>query len=282
MPELPEVETVRRGLAQHLTGARLESALLRRKNLRVALPLDIEAKLKGKRLKHIDRRAKYLLFHFENGQVMLAHLGMSGKMLLSEMPGKSAPPQFGKHDHVVFRFEKDSTHYQLVFNDARRFGLLVLTDASSLSGHPLLANLGPEPLEEQWDATSLFAMLQESKAPVKSVLMDQRRLVGVGNIYACESLFRAAIHPARSACKVTKKDAAKLAQDIKDVLLEAIASGGSTLRDYVRSSGDGGYFQHHFSVYGRAGKACVRCGNPIKVIRQAGRSTFFCGHCQKR
>jgi formamidopyrimidine-DNA glycosylase len=199
---------------------------------------------------------------------------MSGRMLLK----KDTPPSYEKHDHVIIRW---ADGHSLIFNDARRFGLMALTTEDTLAAHPLFAALGPEPLEEGWNGAALFVILQKSRAPVKSVIMDQSKVVGVGNIYACEALFRSGIHPLRTANKVTKKEADKLASSIRKVLEEAIASGGSTLRDYVRSSGEAGYFQHHFSVYGRGGQPCVTCGRPVKVIRQSGRSSFFCAHCQR-
>jgi len=273
MPELPEVETVRRGLAEHLTGARITRVEVRRRDLRVPLPAGLEKNVAGKTLLQIGRRAKYLLFCLSGGQVMILHLGMSGRILLHREP----PSPLLKHDHVIFTF---ANGYTLVFNDARRFGLVVLATEKDLATHALLKHLGPEPLEGQLTGILLYVILQASGAPVKSVIMDQRKMVGVGNIYACEALFRAGIHPARRSDKVTKAESAKLALAIKNVLEEAILSGGSTLRDYVRSSGDAGYFQHHFSVYGRQKKACVVCREPVKVVRQSGRSSFFCSHCQ--
>ena len=277
MPELPEVETVRRGLAAHIIGARATTVKLMRHNLRLPLPVHMQKTLPGRLLKNITRRAKYLLFHFDDEQVLLVHLGMSGRMTLS----KKKPQALLKHDHVIIGWKKNTEEFTLTFNDARRFGLMLLTHEKELATHPLLKGLGPEPLSEKWTGTQLYRLLKESSAPVKSVIMDQRKLVGVGNIYACEALFRARIRPSRAANKVTKSEAVKLAGAVKRVLNEAIESGGSTLRDYVRSSGDSGYFQHQFKVYSRQKKPCLVCGNPVSVTRQAGRSTFFCKHCQK-
>lgn len=275
MPELPEVETVRRGLEPHLAGKTIKHVLLRRRDLRVPLPDKLEHILKGKTLSSIDRRAKYLLLHFDEGQVLIIHLGMSGRILLERIVPDKA---YLKHDHVVIDWDNG---YRLIFNDARRFGLMLLTSRKELASHTLLKDLGPEPLGEEWNGTSLYTILQASRAPVKSVIMDQRKLVGVGNIYACEALFRAGIKPSRLADTVKRQEAHKLAGAIVSVLKEAIVSGGSTLRDYVRSSGDTGYFQHHFNVYGRHTLPCYQCKNPIALMRQSGRSTFYCNHCQR-
>jgi formamidopyrimidine-DNA glycosylase len=274
MPELPEVETVCRGLAPHLVHERILQVTVRRRDLRVALPDNLETALTGKMLKRITRRAKYIEFHFDEDLVLLVHLGMSGRLLLH----RTHSGDYLKHDHVVIRWTND---YTLLFNDARRFGLMALTDERSLTQHPLLKHLGVEPLGEALSGAFLYNMLHGSNAPVKSAIMDQRKLVGVGNIYACEALFRAWIHPARIADKVSRKQAELLADAIRQVLGEAIVSGGSTLRDYVRSSGDSGYFQHHFNVYGRKNLPCNICKRPIKAIRQSGRSSFFCAYCQR-
>lgn len=206
--------------------------------------------------------------------MLVIHLGMSGRLVLHR---GSVPPPL-KHDHVIIGWKNG---YTLIFNDARRFGLMLLVSECALPEHALFKNLGPEPLETTWNATHFYNSLHSSRAPVKTVIMDQRRLVGVGNIYACEALFRSGIHPERPACEVTKKEAEVLAAAIKRVLEEAISSGGSTLRDYVRSSGDAGYFQHHFKVYGRENMPCYVCKKPVKAIRQSGRGTFFCARCQR-
>jgi formamidopyrimidine-DNA glycosylase len=274
MPELPEVETVRRGLAGLLTEARITDVLVRRRDLRVPLPAAFEKAITGRTLKRIGRRAKYILFYFDDRQVLIIHLGMSGRMLLKKDP----PERYQKHDHVIMSWTSGHT---LIFNDARRFGLMALTTERALAEHALFKHLGPEPLDDAWNGALLHKTLHVSTAPVKSVIMDQRKVVGVGNIYACEALFRAGIHPARRSDKVTKAEAGRLAAAIRKVLEEAIASGGSTLRDYVRSSGDAGYFQHHFNVYGRRKLACFNCGSQVKVMRQSGRSSFFCGRCQR-
>ncbi len=274
MPELPEVETVRRGLAPYLTGTTITNVIVRRRDLRIALPANFEQSLKGRTIKDISRRAKYVLMHLDNAQTLIVHLGMSGSLVLKE----SLPDEFRKHDHVIIECTGGMC---CIFHDPRRFGLMTLASEKNLASHKLFSVLGPEPLDAAMNGKVLYKTLQSSKAPVKSVIMDQRKLVGVGNIYACEALFLAHIHPSRPANAVTEKEAKILAAAIKKVLEAAIVSGGSTLRDYVRSSGDAGYFQHHFKVYGRQKQPCTTCKNKIEVIRQAGRSTFFCVHCQK-
>jgi len=274
MPELPEVETVCRGLAAHLINASITQIVVRRRDLRVPVTRKLESALKNKKLASITRRAKYILFHFTDGQVLIIHLGMSGRLLLH----KSLPVKYLKHDHVILEW---ANGYTLVFNDPRRFGLVTLSSESDLPTHVFFRDLGPEPLDSTWNGKVLYRALQTSSAPIKSVIMDQRKLVGVGNIYACEALFAAHIHPRRSARCITCKEAELLSRSIQNVLQDAIASGGSTLRDYVRSSGEAGYFQHHFRVYGRQKLPCGVCKKPIVMVRQAGRSTFFCRHCQQ-
>ncbi len=279
MPELPEVETVCRGLAQNIIHKHISKVTARRRDLRVPLPANFEKALEKKEITRIARRAKYILIHLDNDAILVIHLGMSGTLILHE----KLPKTFRKHDHVIIEFapDKKSKIGYMVFHDPRRFGLMALTSKTTFAKHKLFVNLGPEPLDKKLNGEYLYTILQSSKAPVKSVIMDQRKLVGVGNIYACEALFRAHIHPERAANKVTQKEATALVVQIKKVLEAAIKSGGSTVRDYVRSSGDSGYFQHHFSVYGRKGLPCLSCKTPVSVIRQSGRSTFFCANCQK-
>lgn len=274
MPELPEVETVCRGLAQNIVHKKIIRVTARRRNLRIPLPAHFEKALAGRTIKNIRRRAKYILIHLDNKAVLIVHLGMSGSLVLYDNPQKN----YRKHDHIIFELAPFTL---LVFHDPRRFGLMAVTDEKSLHTHPLFTALGPEPFDRTLNTAQFHALLLASKTPVKSVIMDQKRLVGVGNIYACEALFRSHIHPARSANQVTRKEAGILLKNIRKVLEEAIESGGSTLRDYVRSSGDAGYFQHHFSVYGRARQPCTTCHHSVSVIRQSGRSTFLCTHCQK-
>ncbi|MBN67190.1 MAG: DNA-formamidopyrimidine glycosylase [Rickettsiales bacterium] len=274
MPELPEVETVRRGLAPVMEQQRIVSVQLNRPDLRIPLPEHMAETLEGSRIRTIGRRAKYLLFHLDNGQVLLAHLGMSGRMLLMPKADYSAH----KHDHVLWDLENG---IRFVFQDPRRFGLMTLCDEAALDAHTLLAHLGPEPLGNHFNADYLRERLASKKVAIKPALMDQQIVVGVGNIYASEALFLAGVHPSRPANKV-KKELDALVEAIQKVLQSAIDSGGSTLRDYVRSSGEMGYFQHCFAVYGRQGEPCQRCGNPIEKYTQIGRSTFFCGVCQPK
>lgn len=273
MPELPEVETVRLGLGPHLEGRRITQITLNRADLRVPFPQGLVQSLQGQVVRSIARRAKYLLFQMSNDAVLIAHLGMSGTMVL--VPQAGYVPR--THDHVLIDFNHE---LRLVFNDPRRFGLIVLGEASGLAQHPLLAHLGPEPLGDDFNASYLKQALGRRQSSIKQAIMDQAVVVGVGNIYASEALFRAKIHPQIPALNV-KNPLFALVEAIKQVLLEAIDSGGSTLRDYVRSTGDAGYFQHQFAVYGRDGAPCISCKSPIQRLVQGGRATYFCNNCQK-
>ncbi|HLJ64856.1 MAG TPA: bifunctional DNA-formamidopyrimidine glycosylase/DNA-(apurinic or apyrimidinic site) lyase, partial [Stellaceae bacterium] len=227
MPELPEVETIARGLSRRLLGRVLEEIEPRRADLRAPIPLDLKARLRGERIRHIGRRAKYLLIETENDQVLIAHLGMSGRMIFDD---PAAPRPLQPHDHVIFTFD-DGT--RLRFNDARRFGRLDLTTAPELARHPLLAFLGPEPLGNEFNGESLARVLAARSGPLKTVLLDQRVVAGLGNIYVCESLYRAGLSPLRAASTVSGAGAERLARAIRAVLESAIAAGGSSLRDYV-------------------------------------------------
>lgn len=273
MPELPEVETVRRGLENALHGAVIENVQLRRKDLRTAFPKNFARTLTGRRIRSIERRAKYLLFRLDSDDVMIAHLGMSGRFLISF----TRPKKFSKHDHLVMTLEDGRC---LIFNDARRFGLMTLTRSKDVEKHPLLKELGPEPFSEEFSAAYLKKKLSTRRSPVKTALMDQHLVVGVGNIYASEALFDAGVDPRKPASDTADK-AAALVKSIRKVLNLAISSGGSSLRDFMKVSGEEGYFQHQFKVYGREKKPCLKCRTPIRSIRQAGRSTFFCPRCQK-
>lgn len=274
MPELPEVETVCRGLATSVTGKKVERVLVRNAALRTPVAKDFAGNLQHATLLNVSRRAKYALIECSNKTTLVIHLGMSGSVVIHER----APDIFQKHDHVVLYLSDGSA---AVYNDPRRFGLMLLCPTPSLQQHALFAHLGPEPLSKEWSAADLFASFQGKKAAIKTVIMDQQVVVGVGNIYASEALFEAGIHPARPAASATKAEAKKLHKAIRNVLEAAIKSGGSTLRDYVRSSGEAGYFQHHFRVYDKESQACETCGTPISSIRQAGRSSFYCNLCQK-
>lgn len=278
MPELPEVETVARGLALRLTGRRLVRLALNRADLRTPLPQGLAARLEGRLIERIGRRAKYLLVHMQGGGVLLAHLGMSGRMVLSGGT-PAAPP--GPHDHVVFFFD-DGTEVR--FNDARRFGLLdYIADEAALGEHPLLRHLGPEPLGNGFNGPVLAAALAGKATPLKAALLDQRVVAGLGNIYVSESLYWAGLSPRRLARTVTDARAERLAAAIRSVLERAIAAGGSSLRDYVQASGELGYFQHQWAVYGKEGEPCPACdcGAGIKRIVQSGRSTFYCAKRQR-
>ncbi|HXM84947.1 MAG TPA: bifunctional DNA-formamidopyrimidine glycosylase/DNA-(apurinic or apyrimidinic site) lyase [Stellaceae bacterium] len=275
MPELPEVETIARGLTARLLGKRLLSFKLNRRDLRNPVPPGLKAKLEGRRVTAITRRAKYILFHFEGGGVLIAHLGMSGRLVLADAGNAPAP-----HDHAVLGFEGG---VELRFNDARRFGLLDYATENDLAAHKLFRHLGPEPLAPEFDGALLAKLLKGKKTSIKAALLDQRVVAGLGNIYVSESLYGAALSPRRLARTVQGERAIQLAQAIRDVLARAIAAGGSSLRDYVQASGELGYFQHHWSVYGKEGERCPRCDCSIGIKRivQGGRSTFYCAKRQR-
>ena len=279
MPELPEVETVCRGLDAHLSGRVLTRLVQLRPDLRRPMPAHFAQRVTGRRFERIDRRAKYILMHFDDRQVLLCHLGMSGRMLLGR-----GEPVLDTHDHVVF-YTDDGT--VLRFNDARRFGVMDLTTEDKLGEHELLAGLGPEPLGPDFTGKSLAASLNGKRTPIKSALLDQRVVAGIGNIYASEALFRAGISPKRLAKSVQGERANKLAHMVRVVLNEAIAAGGSSLRDYVQTDGELGYFQKRWRVYDREGLRCRGCTcdpavtGGIKRIVQSGRASFYCPRKQK-
>ncbi len=286
MPELPEVETVRRGLAPAMEGARIIRADIRREGLRWPFPTGLAKRLEGARVERLGRRSKYLLADLDSGETMLVHLGMSGRMTVSglqapHVPGRfhHAHPALAKHDHVVLDMENGA---RIAFNDARRFGALDLRDSAVIDAHPLLASLGPEPLGNSFDGAYLAGRLKGRKAPVKALLMDQRVVAGLGNIYVCEALFRAGIRPTRAAGRIARKRIDTLVAAIRDVLREAIEAGGSSLRDHRQTDGELGYFQHSFAVYGREGEACKApgCSGTVKRVIQSGRSSFYCPRCQ--
>jgi formamidopyrimidine-DNA glycosylase len=277
MPELPEVETVKRGLAMRMEGHRITGLALNRADLRTPLPAGLRARVEGRRVTRLGRRAKYILVHLDDGGVLIAHLGMSGRIVVSE-PGSSEPPD--PHDHIIFTLDDGTV---LRFNDARRFGTLDYTSQDELPHHPLLAHLGPEPLGNDFNGPTLAALLAGKATPIKAALLDQRVVAGLGNIYVSESLYWAGLSPRRLAGTVNQPRAERLAHAIRDVLERAIAAGGSSLRDYVQASGELGYFQHHFAVYGKEGEKCPRCDctRGIKRIVQAGRSSFYCAKRQR-
>jgi formamidopyrimidine-DNA glycosylase len=274
MPELPEVETVKNGLAKQIYGKTIKDVFVGSKKLRVPFPPKLSETLVDNKIIGLARRSKYILVELSNKKTLVIHLGMSGRILYKEGPYKK--PE--KHDHFILKFTDGS---QIIFNDPRRFGLVTLIENKELNSHPLFKDLGAEPLEKGFDGKYLKKVFNKKSQPVKQALMDSHNLVGVGNIYASEALFRTKINPVTPAGKISPAKLKELSENIKIVLKAAIRSGGSTLRDYVRSDGDVGYFQHSFKVYGREKEPCVSCGSYIKRIVQQGRSTFFCPKCQK-
>ncbi|HET9629013.1 MAG TPA: bifunctional DNA-formamidopyrimidine glycosylase/DNA-(apurinic or apyrimidinic site) lyase [Novosphingobium sp.] len=271
MPELPEVETTVRGLARYLEGELLARVVTRRGDLRRPFPPDLVQVLTGARVTGLGRRAKYGLVHVDRGQTMIFHLGMSGRWRID-------PEQLDRHDHLVL--ETGSGH-RLALCDPRRFGSVDLVATETLEQWPPFAALGPEPLSAALAPGYLAAAFKDRIAAIKLLLLDQRIVAGLGNIYVCEALYRARIHPEKAAGRTSRAALARLVPAIKAVLTEAIAAGGSTLRDYAQPDGQLGYFSKTFDVYDREGEACRSCGRPIRRMVQGGRSTWFCGHCQK-
>lgn len=278
MPELPEVETVARGIAPALVGRRIARVLQRRPDLRIPFPAGFPARLTGRRIERVRRRAKYLLWDLDDGQTVLVHLGMSGSF--NVQPGGAArPDDFGRHEHVVIETDAGD---RLLYSDPRRFGLMTVYDPGEAERSPWLRGLGPEPLGNEFSAAALSEALKGRRTSIKAALLDQAVVAGLGNIYVSEALFRARISPRRRAETVAGARAERLAPAIRAVLEEAIRSGGSSLRDFVQTDGTLGYFQHRFLVYDRTGEACVTdgCGGTVQRIVQGGRSTFFCSRCQ--
>ena len=271
MPELPEVETTLRGIAPHLQDQQVIDVVIRNAKLRWPIPKDLPSLLHGYTVRHLQRRAKYLLIAFDHGTLLL-HLGMSGSLRI--LP-HDTPPE--KHDH----FDLVLGNGKLMrLRDPRRFGA-VLWHEGDVAEHALLSHLGPEPLSIEFDAKYLHENMRKRSAPIKLAIMDSQLVVGVGNIYANEALFRASIRPQLAAHKLSRPRCALLVKAIQEVLQEAIKQGGSTLRDFIHSDGSSGYFQQHYFVYGRKDESCKRCGNPIKQIKQGQRSSFYCSVCQK-
>jgi formamidopyrimidine-DNA glycosylase len=291
MPELPEVETVKMGLQPVMEGYRFTHVETRRGDLRVPFPNDFAGRLTGRRVKKLWRRAKYILGDLDDGETLVIHLGMSGRMsvhveghakklgnYVHDMGGATIGKD--KHDHVVMDTDAPA---RIVFNDHRRFGLMLLVDTAELAEHKLFKGLGAEPLSDDFHTAYLREALKGKKTPIKSALLDQRVIAGLGNIYVCEALYRAKISPKRQAAKVNPEQVTRLTPAIKTVLREAIKAGGSSLRDHRRTDGELGYFQKTFAVYDREGEPCPGegCKGTIKRIVQAGRSTFYCPSCQK-
>jgi len=283
MPELPEVETVRRGLAPIMEGQVIARATVNRPDLRWPFPPEMSARLTGQRVLALRRRSKYLLADLTSGETLLIHLGMSGRMLISGDPlGQfvHAHPAPEKHDHVVLDMAGGA---RITFNDPRRFGAMDLMPTTTAESHPLLARIGPEPLGNDFNELYLTAALKGRNTPIKSALLDQRIVAGLGNIYVCETLYRAGISPLTRAGALSAKRAASLVPIIRDVLRDAITAGGSSLRDFRQTDGELGYFQHSFDVYGREGDLCRNsgCTGLITRVIQAGRSSFYCPKCQR-
>jgi formamidopyrimidine-DNA glycosylase len=280
MPELPEVETVARGLRSTLEGRVIVKVRQNRADLRIPFPENLPERLTGRRVTHIGRRAKYILLTLDDGNVLIVHLGMSGRFMFRHDPSLPLLP----HDHLVLTADDGVDH---VLNDPRRFGLVALVEGAKLDEHKLFAGLGPEPLGNVFDGPTLAERMAGKNTPIKAALLDQRVVAGLGNIYVCEALFHAGIGPLRLARTVTGQRAERLVQAIRQVLNAAIAAGGSTLRDFMHHDGELGYFQHSFSVYDREGKACPGCScdvaatGGISRIVQSGRSTFYCPRRQR-
>jgi formamidopyrimidine-DNA glycosylase len=288
MPELPEVETVRRGLEPAMVGKMIKRVDLRRADLRFPFPPDFAKQLEGHIILSLGRRAKYLLAELDNNNMLVMHLGMSGSFRIEDEPvGQFHHPrgEGPKHDHVRIILDD---HKVITYNDPRRFGFMLLIPHDELAEHKVFKKIGIEPLGNSLNGPHLSALMAGKKTNLKAALLDQSLICGLGNIYVCESLFKAGLSPRKKASTLdgrtptSREAASRLAQSIRDVLKQAVAAGGSSLRDHRQTDGSLGYFQHHFSVYDREGEPCPhKCGSKIKRIVQAGRSTFYCTQCQK-
>ncbi len=283
MPELPEVETVRCGLLPVMEGARILRTDVNRPNLRWPLPERMAERVSGTRVMALRRRSKYLLADLSSGETLLVHLGMSGRILISgDAPGafRNRHAMHDRHDHVVFHMEDGA---RVTFNDPRRFGAMDLVATDAAEQHQRLAGIGPEPLGNEFDEVYLTSTLKGRRTTIKAALLDQRVVAGLGNIYACEVLHRAGVSPTRRVSRIAARRIASLVPHVRDVLSEAIAAGGSSLRDYRQADGELGYFQHAFRAYGRDGDPCVKpgCGGRIMRTVQSGRSSFHCPKCQR-
>ncbi|WFS01068.1 bifunctional DNA-formamidopyrimidine glycosylase/DNA-(apurinic or apyrimidinic site) lyase [Rhizobium tumorigenes] len=296
MPELPEVETVRRGLAPAMEGAVIERLELRRGDLRFPFPLEFAASVACQRIASLSRRAKYLLIDLDNGMTVVAHLGMSGSFRIEAGEAAVTPGEFHHprsknevHDHVIFHLVRDGEVMRVVYNDPRRFGFMDIVARAEMAAHPFFRDLGPEPTGNALSPEGLAKRFSGKAQPLKSTLLDQKTIAGLGNIYVCEALWRAHLSPLRASGTLSTKTGkpretlVRLVACIRDVIADAIAAGGSSLRDHIQTDGSLGYFQHSFSVYDREGEACRTegCGGTVGRIVQAGRSTFYCATCQK-
>lgn len=293
MPELPEVETVRRGLAPTMEDARIARLELRRPDLRFPLPPSFAERVSGRKILGLGRRAKYLLIDLDDGGTIIAHLGMSGSFRIEDGASETVPGGFhmerskdGKHDHVIFHLETAAGESRVIYNDPRRFGFMIMASRAELDSHPSLRDLGPEPVGNSLSAELLAARFAGKSQGLKQALLDQRNIAGLGNIYVCEALWRARLAPSRPAASLVtpggKPRAALIAltQAIREVIAEAIEAGGSSLRDHIQTDGTLGYFQHRFSVYDREGAPCPVCGTAIRRAVHGGRSSFYCEICQ--
>ena len=283
MPELPEVETVLRGISPILEGNQIDYAQVNRPDLRRPFPNNLAKRLKNRKINFLHRRSKYILIDLSGGETLIMHLGMSGRIMISQKVAGTFHHNTNhsqKHDHFVLHL-KDN--HQLTFNDPRRFGIIDLLRTENLELSGMLSQIGPEPLSNSFNEAYFVSTLRLKKTNIKSALLDQRVVAGLGNIYVCEALFRAGISPKRQALRISHKKLSSLVPIIKEILLEAISSGGSSLRDFRNASGDLGYFQHSFDVYGREDQDCynTECDSKIKRITQAGRSSFYCSNCQR-
>ncbi|NNE40753.1 MAG: bifunctional DNA-formamidopyrimidine glycosylase/DNA-(apurinic or apyrimidinic site) lyase [Marinicaulis sp.] len=280
MPELPEVETVRRGLAPVMEGWRFARVTTRRKDLRFPLPARFRARLEGAMLERLDRRGKYMICALDTGEHLIMHLGMSGRFTIHSGQTDVASE---KHDHVMFEMNQGANgdRVKIIYNDARRFGFMDLAEQDALESSRHFKGMGPEPMSNLFSAPVFAEALRGKTAPIKAALLDQRVVAGLGNIYVCEALYRAGVSPRRKAGTTVGKRSDRLHRAIVDVLRDAIEAGGSSLKDFANTSGELGYFQHHFAVYGREGEPCGQCGATIERIVQSGRSTFFCRRCQR-
>jgi formamidopyrimidine-DNA glycosylase len=291
VPELPEVETVRRGLEPAMVGARFQRVDQRRPDLRFPFPDRFAERLMGRRVKAIRRRAKYLIADLDGADVLVMHLGMSGSFRIEHAESKDrragaalAAIKDPAHDHVAFGL---STGTRIIYNDPRRFGFMQLIPGSKLAAHPLLRNIGIEPLSDELTGAALAKIFAGRRTSLKTALLDQKLIAGLGNIYVCEALHRAGLSPRRAAASLVRGDgtpgarAMRLARSIREVLEEAVSAGGSSLRDHRMTNGELGYFQHSFRVYGRTDDPCPRCSGTVQRITQSARATFYCGGCQR-
>jgi formamidopyrimidine-DNA glycosylase len=297
MPELPEVETVRRGLAPIMEGALIDQVELRRADLRFAFPAGFRKLIEGRKVSALSRRAKYLMADLDDGQTIIMHLGMSGSFRIEQDEGDKHQPgnfhhersKLAAHDHVVFHLKNGDQRFRIIYNDPRRFGFMDLVPGNKISEHKFFKNLGIEPVGNALSTQTLADLFAGKKAPLKAALLDQRLIAGLGNIYVCEAMHRSGLSPTRRAGSLVRKSGKPslalepLAGVIRVVIAEAIEAGGSSLRDHRQTDGSLGYFQHRFGVYDREGEPCPRteCNGRIRRIVQSGRSTFYCPKCQK-